>query len=97
MIVEGNPLASTIRDHARLLPVFARASSELTGLATIAELVVPAEKFVLGNHAAYLYCPNGSLQSKAGAALLGKVGKMVTSRNWATVLKLQALAEKSDA
>jgi hypothetical protein len=33
------------------------------------------------------------MESKAGSALLGKAGKAATTRNWATVLKLQALAE----
>ena len=58
-----------------------------------AELVGPSEHFLLGKHAAYLHCPNGILQSQAGEALLGKVGTKVTTRNWATVLKLQKLTE----
>ena len=39
----------------------------------------------------YLHCANGLLESRAGEALLGKVGKGVTSRNWGTTLKLAAL------
>ena len=33
----------------------------------------------------------------AATALLGKVGKAVTTRNWATVLKLHALAASRSA
>ena len=34
----------------------------------------------------------GILESRAGKALLGRAGQAVTTRNWATVYKLQALA-----
>ncbi|MEX8500212.1 MAG: hypothetical protein AB3X40_07370, partial [Leptothrix ochracea] len=51
----------------------------------------PPEQFLIGKNAAYLHCATGILESKAGEALLGKAGKSVTTRNWATVLKLQAL------
>ena len=40
--------------------------------------------------AAYLHCASGVLESKAAAALLGKRGRGVTTRNWATVLKIAA-------
>jgi uncharacterized protein (DUF1697 family) len=92
-IVAENPLVLAASDHTRLLVVFAQTSSAFASLAGAAELVVPTEQLRLGKHAAYFYCPNGILQSKAGEALLGKVGKMVTTRNWATVLKLRALTE----
>jgi len=47
-------------------------------------------------HAAYLLCAKGILESKAGEAILGKAGKLATTRNWATTLKLQALASEGD-
>ena len=55
-------------------------------------LVEPPEEFAIGRHAAYLYCARGILESKAGEAMLGKPGRAATTRNWATTLKLQALA-----
>jgi uncharacterized protein (DUF1697 family) len=54
-------------------------------------MLQPAERFHIGNRAAYLHCAGGILQSKAGSALLDKLGREITTRNWATVLKLQAL------
>jgi uncharacterized protein (DUF1697 family) len=96
-IVDENPLVFAADDHTRLLAVFAQTPSAFACLAGAAELVVPTEQFLLGKHAAYFHCPHGILQSRAGEALLGKVGKMVTTRNWATVLKLQALAETINA
>jgi uncharacterized protein (DUF1697 family) len=64
---------------------------------TIEALVVPPERFALGKNAAYLLCASGILESKAGEALLGGAGGAATTRNWATVLKLRALARKPDA
>jgi uncharacterized protein (DUF1697 family) len=52
-------------------------------------MVRPPERFHIGSHAAYLHCASGILESKVGSALLGKVGREVTTRNWATVLKLK--------
>lgn len=93
-IVAENPLAATATDPARLLVAFAQDATVLSGLAGIEPLVVAPEQFVVAKHAAYLNCVNGILESKAGKALLGKAGKSVTTRNWATVLKLQALARE---
>lgn len=91
-IVAENPLAATAADPSRLLLAFAQDAAALSGLTGIEPLVAPPEQFVLGKRAAYLNCVNGILDSKAGGALLGKAGRSVTTRNWATVLKLQALA-----
>ena len=91
-IVSENPLRIETAEHARLLVAFAQVNTALPSLATIHSLVVAPEKFEVGRHAAYLLCVPGILESKAGAALLGKVGSKVTTRNWATVLKLGALA-----
>ena len=86
-----NVLATRATDASRLLVVLTLDSVALRGLAPIASLVESPERFHLGAHAAYLWCPNGILESKAGAALLGKQARAGTTRNWATVLKLGAL------
>lgn len=91
-IVAENPIAVRAEDHARLLVAFAQDNQALAGLAAIRSLVVPPERFAVGTHAAYLLCASGILESKAGAALLGKAGRAATTRNWATTLRLHALA-----
>lgn len=91
-IVSENPLAEKAHDYSRLLVVFVQDKKALSGLASIGPLVVPPEQFAVGKNAAYLNCANGILESKAGKALFGKAGKTATARNWATVLKLQALS-----
>ncbi len=49
------------------------------------------ERFSVTEHAAYLHCAGGLLEGKSGEAISGRVGRNVTTRNWATVLKLFAL------
>ncbi len=97
IIVSANPLAPAAPDHSRFLVAFVQDAKALSNLAAIESLVIPPEQFVVGTHAAYLLCANGILESKAGKALLGKAGKEATTRNWATVLKLQALASNAEA
>ena len=87
--------AALSSDASRWLVAFAADAATLAGLAPIAALVTPPEKFLLGRQAAYLHCAGGVLESKAGAALLGQAalaGRVITTRNWATTLKLHALA-----
>lgn len=95
-IVAENTLAKGAADHSRLLVAFVQELKALPALSAIEKFLVPPERFLLGKGAAYLHCASGILESKAGEALL-KVSKTVTARNWATVLKLQALASESDA
>jgi uncharacterized protein (DUF1697 family) len=90
-IVSGNNLASGSINPSRLLVVFSQSVAELKSLVQVANIVRPPDAFSIGAKAAYLYCPAGILESDAAKALLGKVGRAVTTRNWATVLKLQAL------
>ena len=91
-IVAENPIAVRADDHSRFLVAFVQDGQALAALAAIQSLVVPPEQFAAGRHAAYLLCASGILESKAGEALLGKAGGAATARNWATTLKLHALA-----
>lgn len=47
------------------------------------------EAIALGSRAAYLWCPDGIIQSKLLKAFSRATGDAATTRNWATVLKLQ--------
>jgi uncharacterized protein (DUF1697 family) len=90
-IVAGNPIALESDSHARLLVVYAQQRAALERLASLEPLIARGERFAIGREAAYLFCAAGILQSKAGEALLGRAGREVTTRNWATTLKLHAL------
>ncbi|HBP64209.1 MAG TPA: hypothetical protein DD730_08060 [Desulfosporosinus sp.] len=48
------------------------------------------ESLALGVRAAYLWCPNG-VQASGLAKVVGRVlGDKMTTRNWATVMKIHA-------
>lgn len=96
LIVRENPFASA-DDPSRLLVAFVADAGMLSAMSAIEPHVVAPEQFHVGTCAAYLHCASGILESKAAEALLGKAGKAATTRNWATVLKLQALVDKIDA
>ena len=96
-IESGNTLASIAIDPSRLLVAFTRTATDLQGLAALAQLLNPPERLHVGEHAAYLWCANGILQSKAGAALLGRPGRAATTRNWATLLKLSGILRQNAA
>lgn len=91
-IIAANPLVVPPSDHSRFLVVFAQDAQALRPLEALASLAQPPERFAVTAQAAYLHCAGGILESKLGAAMLGKAGHSVTTRNWATVLKLAALS-----
>jgi len=96
-IAAGNPLLAEASDPSRLIVAFTATAADLAGLAPLVALAVPPERMHVGAHAAYLWCGKGILESKAGAAMLGKAGRAATSRNWATVMKLTALLRDAPA
>ena len=94
-IESGNALASVAIDPSRLLVAFTSSQDALQGLGMLSELVRAPERLHLDEHAAYLWCASGILESKAGAALLGKAGRAATTRNWATVLKIASVLRQN--
>ncbi len=96
-IISQNPIKPSDQEHSRFLVAFVQDTKALFGLAAIGSLVVPPEQFAVGQNAAYLLCARGILESQAGGAFLGKAGKFATTRNWATVLKLQTCASEGKA
>ncbi len=91
-IINENPFSAAASDHSRLLVAFTQDEQSLPGLKGIEALVTPPEGFVIGKYAAYLHCAGGIPGSRAAEALLGKLGRAATTRNWATTLRLHALA-----
>ncbi len=96
-IESGNALVTIATDPSRLLVAFTRTASDLQGLAVLTQFLQPPERLHVGGHAAYLWCANGILKSKAGEALLGRHGRAATTRNWATLLKICAILRQNAA
>lgn len=90
-VVAEQSIEAPVEQHSRLLVAFAQDRQDIQDLAAFSGLLGPRERLIVGSEAGYLWCPDGILQSSAANALLGKAGRSVTTRNWATVLKLEEL------
>jgi uncharacterized protein (DUF1697 family) len=96
-VVADNPIRAPKEHHARLLVTFIQDTRQLRAWSAIGPQVLAPEQFAVGRRAAYLLCANGILESKAWSLLLKQAGGSTTTRNWATVLRLAAVAEDRDA
>ncbi len=93
-IIQENSLCDTATDHSRLLIAVFKTPAARDLLVPLAAQTWTPGQFALGARAAYLWCPDGLLDSPLAAAMGRALGDAVTTRNWATVLKLQALVER---
>lgn len=91
-IVAGNSLLDVATDFSRMMIAVPASAAELERAAPLVGNDWGVERFALGGHAAYLWCPASILDSPLYAAFGRAMGDAVTARNWATMLKLQALA-----
>lgn len=91
-VIESNPFPHQTLDHSRLLVAFAPSPDDLRRAEELSEGSWNGEEIAVRGRAAYLWLPPGVADSVL-AKEFGKVTRdAVTARNWATVLKLQALA-----
>ena len=95
LIVSENPLLRVVDDHARHLVAFVTHSKHLETLRPILKESWTPDALAITGRAAYLWCASGILDSKMLLAFSRKAGATVTTRNWATVLKLQAAAKQA--
>lgn len=97
-IIEDDPLLAVAGNAAKHLVAFVSCASELEKAKPLLTLSWQPDAIALGPLAAYLWCANGVINSKLMQAFVRVTGNAATTRNWATVLKLQTLAEngKSD-
>ena len=90
--IAEHPLRRHAEDDARMLVMFTQDAATLALLKPLEDGDWVPEAFAVGAQAAWLWCPNGIIESRVSKAV-GKVLKeRGTARNWATVEKLQAMA-----
>jgi uncharacterized protein (DUF1697 family) len=89
--VAGNALSKVANDGSRLLVALTQDADALSTVKKFAKQDWGEERIHVGKHAAYLWCANGILESKAAVVLLEELGDVGTTRNWNTLMKLQAL------
>ena len=90
-IVAENSLPECDVNPSRFLVTVLAEDVDRTPIEALAAQGWGAERLSLGSHAVYLWCANGINESKMVLALGKAVGSAGTSRNWATIRKLQAL------
>lgn len=90
-IVEENPLVEMADNFSRLLVAVLNDPADLALLAPLLEHDWSPDALSLAGRAAYLWCPDGVLESRLPDAVGRLVGDRVTTRNWSTILKLAGM------
>lgn len=90
-IVKGNALAKIAQDASRLLVAMSDDVADLAAARLHMRADFAPDRVHVGKHAAYVWCATGILESKALSLVLKSLGAGVTTRNWATLGKIEAL------
>jgi uncharacterized protein (DUF1697 family) len=94
-IIEANPLLGVATDPSRLLVAVMSPDLERRRLEPLVQGDWGADRCAVGDGAVYLWCGGGILDSELAKAFFRVPGEGMTSRNWATMLKLRALVRKA--
>lgn len=95
VIIEENPFIECDDSPSRFLVTVFSPDANRKRLEELARQDWGAERLGLGSKAVYLWCANGILESPANVAVGRVLRDGGTSRNWATMKKLQALVHSS--
>jgi uncharacterized protein (DUF1697 family) len=90
-VVEADPFGDVVTDPSRYLVSFLDVPGKWP---TIDPAAFEPERVHLAEREAYFWVPGGSQKSKVLAAFPSRKGEVATVRNWNTVTKLLAMAEK---
>ncbi len=93
-VVAENPLPQVGDDPSRFLVAFFRDPADRQKLDALRKQDWAPDALAVGTYAAYLWCAEGILESRLVESVNRTLKEAVTTRNWATVLKLHALAEE---
>ena len=93
LIVAENPLPECDASPSRFLVTVLAHDADRSRLQELMARSWGAERLSLGSRAVYAFCANGINESRAMLALGKVIGSAGTSRNWATIRKLQALTQ----
>jgi uncharacterized protein (DUF1697 family) len=92
-LLADNPLLDQVSDPSRFLVAVWRNATARAGVEKLTSQDWSPDVFVAGRHAGYLSCTEGILASKTAVALDKALRDEVTTRNWATALKIGAMLE----
>ncbi len=90
-IIAANPFPEGRVEPSRFLIAILRRAADGDRLADLVKRQWTPDALALHGRAAYLWCASGILESDLFEAVGRALGDQVTTRNWATMTKLQAL------
>ncbi|NOT33738.1 MAG: DUF1697 domain-containing protein [Candidatus Eisenbacteria bacterium] len=93
-IMKRNPLEHLATNHSRYLIAILADASLNERMKLLARQRWTPDALATGNRVAYMWCASGILQSKLVIAFNKAFKDDSTTRNWATLLKLRALASQ---
>jgi uncharacterized protein (DUF1697 family) len=91
-VILENPLQAAATDPSKYLVAFVSSTTSLAKAKPLLARSWTPEALAVGKRAAYVWCANGIIESKLLLAFGRVTGGVATTRNWATILKLQAAA-----
>jgi uncharacterized protein (DUF1697 family) len=94
--IAANKLAKIATNPSLLLVAMTNDAKGWKIMETLASAPEIKDVVHLGKHALYAWCPEGTLKSKAGVALLTKLADSGTTRNWATLEKIHGMLQSSE-
>jgi uncharacterized protein (DUF1697 family) len=90
-IVEENPLLEIADDPSRLLIAVLNDTADRTRLEPLLKQDWTPDALAVGQRVAYMWCAGGLLESRLADTVGRLLRDAMTTRNWATILKLHAL------
>jgi uncharacterized protein (DUF1697 family) len=92
-LLADNPLLDQMTDPSKMLVAIWRNDAARAAFDQLARQEWSPDAMARGRHGGYLWCAGGILASRAAQALDKAARDEVTSRNWATALKISALLD----
>jgi uncharacterized protein (DUF1697 family) len=92
--IKDNPIEHLVTNPSRHMIAVLNDPTDRKRLTPLSREDWSPEAFAVGKRVAYFWCPDGILESRIAKALDKSLGDRITTRNWATMNKLCALASK---
>ena len=90
-IMRRNPLEKVASNPSRYLIAVLMDPADASKIKKLANQDWGTDCIAIGKRAAYIWCPNGFLESELADTMLRSLGNAVTTRNWTTMSKLNAM------
>jgi uncharacterized protein (DUF1697 family) len=92
--IAENPLLAKADNPSRMMVAVLNDPADRSKLAPLLKGDWGGDALAVGTRTAFLWCGEGILASRLATEVQRTLGDRITMRNWATMLKLQAVAKK---